>query len=74
MTLVGNKSDLQPDMHQVTSDEGKKMAEEFKCAWIEASARNDTNVVKAFEILVGEIEKSQNPSQPTGGPNKCIVM
>ena len=73
LTLVGNKCDLQPEMHQVTAEEGKKMAEEFKCAWSEASARNDTNVVKSFELMIGEIEKSQNPSQPTGG-SKCIVM
>ncbi|KAL1958318.1 hypothetical protein VTO42DRAFT_4635 [Malbranchea cinnamomea] len=73
LTLVGNKSDLQPEMRQISSEEGKKMAEEFNCAWTEASARNDTNVVKAFELMIGEIEKSQNPSQPTGG-SKCIVM
>lgn len=49
------------------------LAEEFKCAFTEASARLDDNVSKAFELMVGEVEKSQNPSQPTGD-NKCRVM
>lgn len=71
--MVGNKSDLTPEMRQVSSDEGKKMAEEFHSGWTEASARNDDNVVNAFEFMVAEIEKSQNPSEPTGG-SKCVVM
>lgn len=49
------------------------MGEEFKCAWLETSAQEDKNVARAFEMMIGEIEKSQNPNQPTGG-NKCILM
>jgi Ras family protein len=71
--IVGNKSDLRPEQRQVTSAEGKALGEEFKCSWIEASARYDENVGKAFELMIGEIEKSSNPEAPPGG-NKCIVM
>ncbi|PGH16907.1 GTP-binding protein rhb1 [Polytolypa hystricis UAMH7299] len=71
--IVGNKSDLNPDLRQVSVEEGKKLSEEFNCAWTEASARNDENVARAFELMVSEIEKSQNPNQPTGG-SKCVVM
>ncbi len=31
------------------------------------------NVGKAFELLIDEIEKSQNPNVPTQG-GKCILM
>ncbi|KAF2404566.1 hypothetical protein EJ06DRAFT_546420 [Trichodelitschia bisporula] len=73
MVIVGNKSDLRPEQRQIDKDEGKALGEEFKCSWTEASARYDTNVTKAFELMISEIEKSQNPSEPAGG-NKCAVM
>jgi GTPase SAR1 family protein len=73
MVIVGNKSDLRPEQRQVTKEQGKALAEELKCVWTEASARFDENVTKAFELIIGEIEKSQNPNEPTGG-NKCAVM
>lgn len=73
ITIVGNKSDLRPEQRQVTLEAGKALAEEFQCSWTEASARYDENVAKAFENMIGEIEKSQNPSEPTGGKS-CSVM
>ncbi|TVY58662.1 GTP-binding protein rhb1 [Lachnellula cervina] len=73
MVIVGNKSDLRPEQRQVTPEAGKKQAEEFTCAWTEASARYNENVTKAFELMIGQIEKLQNPNEPTGG-NKCQVM
>lgn len=73
LVIVGNKSDLRPDVRQVTEEEGKKLEEEFNCAWTEASARLDENVSKAFDLIIAEVEKSQNPTQPTTG-SKCIVM
>ncbi|KAJ5641577.1 hypothetical protein N7520_005124 [Penicillium odoratum] len=73
LVVVGNKSDLKPEQRQVTLDEGRKLAEEINCAFTEASAFLDFNVDNAFELMIGEIEKSQNPSQPTGG-NKCALM
>jgi len=71
--VVGNKSDLRPEQRQVRPEDGKAIGEEFKCAWTEASARYNENVSKAFELIIAEIEKSQNPSEPTGG-SKCAVM
>ncbi len=73
MVIVGNKNDLRPEQRQVQSNAGRQMAEDCKCAWTEASARFNENVSKAFELLIAEIEKSQNPSEASGG-NKCIVM
>jgi len=73
MVIIGNKSDLRPAQRQVEKEAGKALGEEFKCAWTEASARYDENVTKGFELIITEIERSQNPSEPTGG-NKCAVM
>ncbi|OKO89721.1 GTP-binding protein rhb1 [Penicillium subrubescens] len=73
LVIVGNKSDLKGDQRQVTLDEGRQLAEEFSCGFTEASAFLDFNVAKAFDLIIGEIEKSQNPSQPAGN-NKCTVM
>ena len=73
LVIVGNKSDLKSEQRQVASEEGRKLAEEFKCGFTEASARLNDNVSKAFEVMIAEVEKSQNPNQPTGG-NKCCTM
>ncbi|KAL9043109.1 MAG: hypothetical protein Q9180_000095 [Flavoplaca navasiana] len=73
MMIVGNKCDLKPEQKHVATEDGRQMAEEFKCGFTEASARLDINVSKAFEQMIGEIEKSQNPAEPAGG-NKCCLM
>ena len=73
IVIVGNKSDLRPEQRQVSSEEGSKLSEKFDCAWTEASARYNENVAKAFELLVGQIEKAQNPGEPPQG-GKCDVM
>ena len=71
--VVGNKADLRPEQRQVSKDDGRALGDAFKCAWTEASARYNENVTKAFELMIGEIEKSQNPAEPAGG-SKCAVM
>ncbi|KAL8923416.1 MAG: hypothetical protein Q9172_003165 [Xanthocarpia lactea] len=48
-------------------EEGRQMAEEFKCGFTEASARLDINVTNAFQQMIAEVEKSQNPAEPTEG-------
>ncbi|KAJ8130434.1 hypothetical protein O1611_g3195 [Lasiodiplodia mahajangana] len=67
IVIVGNKSDLRPEQRQVSQEDGRKLAEKFNCAWTEASARYNENVAKAFELLIAQIEKSQNPSETTSG-------
>jgi len=72
--IVGNKSDVDPTKsRKVTAEEGQKLGQELKCGWIETSARNNQNVSKAFELMIAEIEKSQEPDKPAGG-GKCVVM
>jgi Ras homolog enriched in brain len=73
LVIVGNKSDLKPEQRQISLEEGRSLAEQFTCAFTEASARLDHNVSKAFDLMIGEIEKAQNPAQPTGR-SKCSFM
>lgn len=70
---MGNKSDLRPEQRQVTTEDGQKLSQELQCAWTEASARYNENVAKAFEQLIAQIEKAQNPNEPEAG-GKCSVM
>lgn len=70
--VVGNKSDLHIQ-RQVSPEEGRALAQEWNCAWTEASARHNENVAKAFEMAIAEVEKAQNPSQAANG-TKCFIM
>ena len=71
MTLVGNKSDLH--MQRVISkEEGMKLAAEWDCAWIEASARHNENVARGFELLIEQIEKGNTP--PVEEKSGCIIL
>lgn len=72
--IVANKSDLRPEQRQVSQPDGRKLAEELGCGFIEASARYNENVGQAFEGMVAEIEKGQEAGQPKEGNSKCAVM
>jgi Ras family protein len=72
--IVANKSDLRPEQRQVTAADGKKLAEELGCGFVEASARYNENVAKAFDGMLNEIEKGQQAGQPPEGNGKCTIM
>merc|ERR1739848_253792 len=42
--LVGNKLDLADEERQVTTEQGRMLAQKFGCGFIEASAKTNTNV------------------------------
>ncbi|OAR00530.1 hypothetical protein LLEC1_00505 [Akanthomyces lecanii] len=73
IVIVGNKSDLRPEQRQVSADDGKKLSDKLQCGWTEASARYNENVERAFEILIEQIEKSQNPGE-TPAKSNCLIM
>jgi Ras family protein len=73
IVFVGNKSDLRPEQRQVSLEDGRKLSEKLQCGWTEASAAYDTNVSKAFELMIGQIEKSQNPGEAPQKSN-CEIM
>ena len=55
--LIGNKCDLE-DKRKVTFQEGKDFAESNGMKFIETSAKDNTKVQEAFELLTSEIMKS----------------
>ena len=55
--LVGNKSDLESD-RAVTLQEGKKISEFHKMAFMETSALNGNNIEKAFNELISDVFKN----------------
>ncbi|GAO17870.1 uncharacterized protein UV8b_03216 [Ustilaginoidea virens] len=73
IVIVGNKSDLRPEQRQVSPEEGRKLSEKFQCGWTEASARYNENVGRAFELLIAQIQKSQNPGEVPEKSN-CALM
>jgi Ras homolog enriched in brain len=73
IVIVGNKNDVPETKRKISAEQGQKLAGELGCGWIETSARNNSNVAKAFEMMIAEIEKSQEPDKPAGG-GKCAVM
>lgn len=52
--LIGNKSDLK-DAREVTTAEGKALAEEKGLFFMETSALDSSNVAAAFQTVVKEI-------------------
>lgn len=57
LLLIGNKSDLE-EKREVSLDEGKQKAINLGIAFMETSAKNSTNVVKAFEEISFKITDS----------------
>jgi len=66
--LWGNKSDL-TDARQVSTDEGKELADQFNIRFMETSAKESANVEEAFTLMTKEIKsrvvhtEARKPSQ-----------
>lgn len=68
--IVGNKCDLESD-RVVSEAEGRAMAQQFKCSFMETSAKKRVNVEESFYELVREIRrynKEITAPQPTPTP------
>ncbi|XP_076445668.1 ras-related protein R-Ras2-like [Babylonia areolata] len=80
MLLVANKSDLE-SQRVVQSMEGQELAKSLKIRYIEASAKNRTNVDAAFYELVRIVRKFQAEERPLSKQEgkkrrrlKCTVL
>jgi len=64
MVLVGNKRDLEAK-REVPTSKGKMAAKEWGCAFLESSAKTDTNIREIFYSLIDQVwEKSGGPPKP----------
>jgi GTPase SAR1 family protein len=62
--LVGNKCDME-DKRQVSYDQGKKLADEWGCPFLETSAKTKINNEECFYQVVREIRCSPRPRSVT---------
>ncbi|KAK4226187.1 ras family-domain-containing protein, partial [Podospora fimiseda] len=65
MVVVGNKVDLANE-RKVPQEEGEALAREFRCKFLETSAKTNTNVEQAFYEVVRAIRRYNRDMQ--GGP------
>ncbi|GAM24586.1 hypothetical protein SAMD00019534_077610 [Acytostelium subglobosum LB1] len=56
MIIVGNKSDMEKE-RQVPAYEGKALADEFRCPFIETSAKTNNNIKQCIELVLKEVIK-----------------
>ncbi|KAF8364508.1 drn-1 [Pristionchus pacificus] len=57
--LVGNKNDEPPSKRQIPTSFGEKASKEWKCGFIETSAKNNDNVQELFQKLLAMEKKRQ---------------
>lgn len=70
--IVGSKPDLQN--RQVQPEEGQQLAKQNHAAWVETSAKTNTNVGKVFELCLAEIEKASPNSKSEPPSSKCTIQ
>ncbi|KAJ8492438.1 hypothetical protein OPV22_014159 [Ensete ventricosum] len=70
--LVGNKCDL-TDSRVVSSETAKAFADEIGIPFLETSAKDSTNVEKAFMTMAADI-KDRMASQPAGSASKPTTV
>jgi GTPase KRas protein len=74
--IVANKCDLEHE-RQVSTQEGRDLAKNFGCKFIESSAKSKVNVDEAFYSLVREIRrynKENNPKEAGKKKKVCVVL
>ena len=63
--LAGNKIDVDEEEKVVKTEDGQKIADEFKLPFFETSAKEGVNVNEAFESLVEKIDVVYTKLEPT---------
>ncbi|KAK2153834.1 hypothetical protein LSH36_284g03007 [Paralvinella palmiformis] len=70
LVLVGNKTDLRME-REVSADEGKRLAEQWRAAFCETSAKENQKINELFTSVILEIEKSEGNNLQEKG--SCIL-
>lgn len=74
--LIGNKRDVKSG-REVSVHEGRALAQELRCEFIETSARDDNNIDKVFFAMVGILRRQTGAVAEQQGPkngteNGCV--
>ncbi|XP_070536054.1 GTP-binding protein Rheb-like [Ptychodera flava] len=71
IVLVGNKTDLHME-RVISSDVGRSLAESWKAAFVESSAKENESVMDVFRaILIATEKQDGNPEQ---GKSDCNIL
>jgi Ras family protein len=74
IVIVGNKSDLHEN-RQVETQELQKLALQWKCVYIETSAKLNQSVARVFELMIQEIEKTgDGGGSGAGSDGQCNIF
>lgn len=65
VVLLGNKTDLEKD-RQVSYTQAQALAEEWRCAFLECSAKRKENIQKVFTTILEEILKREDMPATAG--------
>jgi Ras family protein len=71
LVIVGNKIDLHAQ-RQVQTSEGEALAAEWKCGFVEVSAKLNQHINKIFDIVLDEIEKQSGES--SSSKSECVLL
>jgi len=67
--VVGTKTDLGD--RKVSKEEGKALATEWGCAFVECSGKNNENIDEVFTTMISEIEQE---TTPTTNERVCKIL
>nr|XP_055192459.1 LOW QUALITY PROTEIN: ras-related protein Rap-2b-like [Nyctereutes procyonoides] len=73
MILVGNKVDLEGE-REVSYGEGKALAEEWSCPFMETSAKNKASVDELFAEIVRQMNYAAQPNGDEGCCSACVIL
>ena len=68
--LAGNKIDVEEDQRVITTEDGQKIADEYKLPFKETSAKNGINVNEIFQELVEKIDETFSKLEVPKGEQK----
>ncbi|XP_044523621.1 ras-related protein Rap-2b isoform X2 [Gracilinanus agilis] len=73
MILVGNKVDLEGE-REVSFGEGKALAEEWSCPFLETSAKNKASVDELFAEIVRQMNYAAQPNGDDQCCSSCVIL
>lgn len=74
LVLVGNKCDVSDNRRKVDKIEGQRLAQSWRCPFIEASAKEKINDKLCFYEIVREIRKLDSSRKKEKKDGFCLIL